>query len=188
MTALGLAALPDEDLLARVGAMDAAVSPAPPVDAAALAYDWRALTVRWPHVAAIVYPAPAGCVPKRAENRTYATSRRGRILIHAGKAWDARSTVSLAQRHWENCGGLAGIDFDAAQGAIVAVADLTDCHPSDGVCCRPWGETGADVWHWSLGNVRRLPEPVPAKGALGFWRPGADVLAPVLRQLAGVAS
>ena len=39
------------------------------------------------------------------------------------------------------------------------------------------------VWHWVLDERRALPEPVPARGALGFWRPAADTLAAVLRQI-----
>lgn len=143
----------------------------------------RALTVRWPHVAAIVYPAPSGCVPKRAENRTRPTSYRGLVAIHAGLVWDPRSTVSLTQRHWENEGGLVGIDFDAAQGSILAVADLVDSHESDGVCCHPWGESSPGVWHWRLENVRRLREPVAARGQLGLWRPSVEVVERVLAQI-----
>lgn len=147
----------------------------------------RALTVRWPHVAAIVFPAPDGCVPKRTENRTRKTEYRGPVAIHAGLAWDPRSTVSLTQRYWENQGGLVGIDFEAASGAILAVADLTDCHEADGACCHPWGETSPEVWHWTLDNVRQLTEPVSCRGQLGLWRPSADVAERVLGQI-GVSS
>lgn len=180
----------DEALLGAVRDYYEHTDPVPPglADLAGSLLDLRALTVRWPHVAAIVYPAPDGCVPKTTENRTYATSRRGPVAIHAGKAWDPRSTVSVAQRHWENKGGLAGIDFESAQGSILAVADLTDCHRADGACCHPWGEVGAGVWHWRLENVRRLPDPVPCRGQLGLWRPDTDTLAAVLRQIAEVSS
>ncbi len=34
----------------------------------------------------------------------------------------------------------------AAQGSILAVADLTDCHQADGACCHPWGESSPGVW------------------------------------------
>lgn len=155
---------------------DAGPEPTPTVEL-------RGLTVRWPHVAAIVFPAPVGCVPKRTENRTRGTSYRGPIAVHAGKAWDPRSTVSLAQRSWENCGGLVGIDFEAASGAILAVAELADCHQADGACCHPWGETSTGVWHWQLENVRPLAEPVPCGGQLGLWRPAADVAERVLAQI-----
>lgn len=152
------------------------------------AADLRALTVRWPHVAAIVYPAPDGCVPKRTENRTRKTEYRGPVAIHAGLAWDPRSTVSLTQRHWENQGGLKGIDFEAASGAILAVADLTACHRADGACCHPWGETGPEVWHWVLGNVRPLSEPLPCRGQLGLWRVPADAAGRVRAQIAEAAA
>jgi hypothetical protein len=51
-------------------------------------------------------------------------------------------------------------------GALVAVADLVDCHPDTG-CCRPWGEPGA--YHLVLAHVRRLRRPIPARGQLGLW-------------------
>lgn len=147
------------------------------------AIELRALTVRWPHVAAIVFPAPDGCAPKRTENRTRKTEYRGPVAIHAGLAWDPRSTVSLTQRHWENRGGLKGIDFESASGAILAVADLTDCHQADGACCHPWGETSPEVWHWTLNDVWPLTEPVSCRGQLGLWRPSADVAERVLGQI-----
>lgn len=181
--------LSDEALLADLAAMFDAVDPAPGglAERCQPLFGLRALTVRWPHVAAIVYPAPPGCLPKRAENRSHALSYRGPVAIHAGKAWDPRSTVSVAQRAWENAGGLAGIDFDKAQGSILAVADLVDCHRS-AACCAPWGESSPEVFHWVLGGVRPLAVPVPCRGRLGLWRPDADTLGAVLGQLQAVAA
>lgn len=180
--------LSDAALLTRVGEMFDAVDPVPDglAERCQALLGMRALTIRWPHVAAIVYPAPDGCLPKRTENRSRATSYRGPVAIHAGKAWDPRSTVSGTQRFWENSGGLSGIDFDQAQGSILAVADLVDCHRSVG-CCSPWGESSPNVFHWVLDDVRPLPEPVPCRGQLGLWRPDTDTLGAVLRQLAEVA-
>lgn len=177
--------LSDAALLTRVGEMFDAVDPVPDglVEHCQALLGMRALTIRWPHVAAIVYRAPKGCLPKRTENRTRAVSYRGPVAIHAGNAWGPRSTVSVAQRFWENSGGLSGIDFDRAQGSILAVAELVDCHRSVG-CCAPWGESSPEVFHWVLDDVRLLGEPVPCRGQLGLWRPDMDTLGAVLRQLA----
>ncbi|WP_405748174.1 hypothetical protein OG422_31300 (plasmid) [Streptomyces sp. NBC_01525] len=38
--------------------------------------------------------------------------------------------------------------------------------------------------HWTLTGAWPLPEPVPARGQLGLWRPKADALEAVHRQLA----
>lgn len=185
MSARRLAAAPDAELLAAVAAMDAAVNPPPPIDTAALttaAYDWRALTVKQPWTAAIVHG------PKNIENRTQQTHRRVPVLIHAGQSTDrdaAGRNPALAR--WLRPTADASL---LVSGAIVGVAQIVDCHPAApwwrGGCCAPWGESGPaseSAWHWVLTGRRALREPVPARGALGFWRPPGDVLAAVLDQL-----
>jgi hypothetical protein len=73
-------------------------------------------------------------------------------------------------------------------GAVIAVAQLVDVHP-DAECCRPWGESDYQeasgrrrtvVHHLVLEDVVPLDEPVPARGALGMWRPPSDVVDAVL--------
>jgi len=75
-----------------------------------------------------------------------------------------------------------------SRGAVIAVAQLVDSHPDAG-CCRPWGEssyteaggrTRTDVHHLVLEHVDALVTPVPASGALGLWRPDAQLLTTVL--------
>jgi hypothetical protein len=179
-----LASASDAELLARVAAMDAALSPAPPIDTAALTFDWRALTIRQPWADAVIREnAQFGPAAKRIENRTRRTHRRGWVLLHSGGEYDLRAADHLVMRQWCNatrygCGAL---------GAIVGLATITGCHEADN-CCAPWGEPGPGIFHWGLADeVRRLAEPVPCKGALGFWRPSADVLAAVLKQLGGAS-
>lgn len=125
-------------------------------------HDVRALTLRQPWAWAI---AEAG---KRVENRTRRTHYRGALLIHAGLAIDWNASLPPA----------AATDLDGGhiflpRGAVVAVAELTDCHEDTG-CCRPWGEPG--TWHWCLENVRALPKPVRCRGFQGLWRPPAEVI------------
>lgn len=126
----------------------------------------RALTVRQPWAGAIAHQQ------KRVENRTWKLPAKhlgARILIHAGAERDRRAIVY-------------GPNLDV-YGAVVAVATVTGCHRSgDGTCCGPWGEER--VYHWTLADVDALPEPVPAKGMLGFWTPPAGVLDAVNAQLA----
>jgi hypothetical protein len=74
-----------------------------------------------------------------------------------------------------------------ARGKVVAVATVTGCHWSDdGLCCGPWGFER--TYHWTLADVTALPQPVPAKGALGFWTPDDTVLAAAQAQLTENAS
>ena len=35
---------------------------------------------------------------------------------------------------------------------------------------RAFGNYAPDRWMWGLADVQVLPEPVPAKGALGLWQ------------------
>jgi hypothetical protein len=139
----------------------------------------KALTIRQPYADAIVHG------PKRVENRTRRTHLRGPILIHAG----ATTYAAVGRLAIEE---ITGQDPDTTwpgvRGAIIGTARLTGCHIADG-CCRPWGQTNTIrsepyTWHWTLADVLALPEPVPAKGALGFWTPPPAVLAAVEQQLA----
>ncbi|MFE3381361.1 ASCH domain-containing protein [Streptomyces anulatus] len=126
----------------------------------------KALTIRQPWAGAIVHQT------KRVENRSWklsAAHHGARILIHAGAQLDKN-----AQVYGPNLG-----DY----GAIIGIATITGYHWSDdGTCCGPWGFE--NTYHWTLADVTALPEPVPAKGALGFWTPPADVLDAVLAQQA----
>jgi hypothetical protein len=130
----------------------------------------RALTIRQPWAGAIAHQM------KRVENRTWklpAKHHGARLLIHAGAQPDRDATVY-------------GEHLDVYS-AIVAVATITGCHFSvGGTCCGPWGFER--TYHWTLTDVTALPEPVPAKGALGFWTPQPETLAAVQAQLTGVAS
>lgn len=130
---------------------------------------------------------------KNVENRSagFPSAYRGPLLVHAAKeAWagqlDPASTshaalLTLATR----------VPFEDLRSVVLAVVELADVHPDTG-CCRPWGEsayTGADraqhrgVVHLVLEDVRPLAEPIPCRGALGLWRPPAEVEMAVFEQL-----
>lgn len=134
----------------------------------------RALTIKQPYAAAIAHG------PKRIENRPKAIPAKHQgttILIHAGRDYAAIGRITVID--------VLGQEPDALWpehcGAIVAVADLADCHHDDG-CCRPWGFP--DTWHWRLDNVRAVPHPIlGVRGQLGLWTVPDDVLAAVQRQV-----
>jgi activating signal cointegrator 1 len=108
---------------------------------------------------------------KRVENRNWSTSYRGPLLIHAGKS-----------RKWMTT--KYGISEDEmAFGAIVGICDLVDCLS---VNVGPHGlfndPAAYSRWPWLRGhehisgpnclvidNVRRIKEPVPYRGAQGFF-------------------
>ena len=143
-----------------------------------MAGEMRALSVRQPWAWAIA------CAGKTAENRTRSTRYRGLLAIHASKTIYARDLDD--PRILE---AVAGKDFEidegpSSLGAVVAVAELTDCHDAtyaEGCSCSPWANPRS--WHWLLKDARPLADPVPCKGALGLWRLPDEVEKAVRAQL-----
>ena len=100
---------------------------------------------------------------KVIENRTWPTSYRGPLLIHAGKS-----------RDWLD-------DEDEylmpnmAFGAVVATARLVACLDLRVKWWPPqWrhlrdNEHANGPWCWILEDVKRLPQPVSMRGAQGLW-------------------
>src|SRR5262245_57317499 len=101
-------------------------------------------------------------------------------LIRGG---DRAAEVSDARPDWITTERLP-------RGAIVAVCDLVNCWPTsgdgyeatvdDGVISfnhwhkvsdqeRAFGDYTLGRFAWLLANIRALPTPIPAKGALGLW-------------------
>lgn len=128
----------------------------------------RALTIRQPWADAIVHGGN-DWGPKRIENRTRPFPPKyhwATILIHAGLAVDRQAVLD---------GILPGPNV---RGAVIGTCRIIGSH-LDASCCRPWGQP--DAWHWELTDVEPLPQPVPARGALGLWDPTGVMLA-ALRQ------
>lgn len=105
---------------------------------------------------------------KLIENRTWPTSYRGELIIHAGK-----------NRTWLMPGESSeGMAF----GAIVGVVDLFDCVRLDSPAAHrlhPWmkhHEHAEGPYCMLLGNRRYLANPIPYKGAQGLWVPDPHIL------------
>lgn len=126
--------------------------------------DIRALTIRQPWASLIAFHG------KTVENRTWPTRWRGTVLIHAANTADPHHPFNPDQVTWNQ-----------VRGAVIAVATLEDCHADDGMCTF-WSEDGA--FHWVLGDIRPLAEPVACSGRLGLWTPAPATLATVLNQSA----
>ncbi|MGW2426066.1 ASCH domain-containing protein [Streptomyces sp. NPDC001709] len=129
----------------------------------------RALTIRQPYAAAVAH------ADKRIENRTWPTSYRGTLLIHAGKTVDRRAgrLASAVVR---------GLQLDL--GAVLAVARITDCHDSaeEKTLCSAWSLT-SQFHHVLDDQVTALPLPIPWTGAQGLWVPPTDLVHRVCEQL-----
>lgn len=119
-----------------------------------------ALSIRQPWAWAILH---AG---KDVENRTWPTRWRGRVLIHAGKAFDGPKADALEDAcMWARDAGIAPPSIDQLQrGGIVGEAEIVDCVRSSG------SRWFVGPYAFVLRNARPLPF-VPCKGELGFFVP-----------------
>jgi activating signal cointegrator 1 len=117
---------------------------------------------------------------KTVETRSWGTSVRGPLAIHASK------TMKQDQRHFvlrqpqEDLIFLSNIgimdSYDLPLGAVVATCELVDVvqftrenveHFTDRE--KRWGNFEYGRFGLILSNVKRLEKPIPAKGMLGIW-------------------
>lgn len=97
---------------------------------------------------------------KLVENRTWVTSYRGPLAIHAGKS-----------RAWLDDGDLERYPT-MAWGAVVAIANLAGCHRIDQLPDYLKDHEHANgPWCWHVTNVVRLSPPATVSGAQGLWTP-----------------
>ena len=114
---------------------------------------------------------------KPIENRTWFTTYRGELLIHAGKSKEWLEPEDIA-------------DYPTMLfGAVIAVANVVACcHINQP---KQWGareyltrhEHANGPWCWILEDVRRLPSPITISGAQGLWVPPLIVVRAVREQL-----
>ena len=137
----------------------------------------RAITIRQPWASLLVTGK------KRYETRSWATSYRGPIAIHAS-AFPVRRTVDQLAKNgaW---GFLERLDSlfltphsldELPIGAIVATGILTRCNAVDEAFLSQLSAQETDLgdfspgrFAWEFENITLLSEPVPAKGMLGLW-------------------
>lgn len=127
---------------------------------------------------------------KTCETRSWATSYRGPLLICATKTWNPQVreqlTMALADDDsdwgrviWALANrGITKLD-DLPLGAALCAVDLVDVWPTDDAWTRPdfcpsedeqsFGDYAPGRFAWITENLRRLPQPIPCKGAQGLW-------------------
>lgn len=115
---------------------------------------------------------------KENETRSWATKYRGPLAIHAGKETYPRAGEPVwdAIRHLLKVPIIYTGPEVFPRGCILATAELVDCIKitpeyiatlsSDELAL---GDYTLGRYAWKLANVKRLPEPIPAKGAQGLW-------------------
>ena len=111
--------------------------------------------------------------PKRWENRTWATSHRGPLAIHAGgsRGWLEAVYADAALR------GLLPAAGQLAFQAVIGVVELTRIVPAAEAAGEPFAE---GPLCWRLDEPRALGWPIPLPGRPGLWNlpGGLDVCEP----------
>ena len=107
---------------------------------------------------------------KRVETRSWQTNYVGMLAIHAAKRW-TRDEQEFAAMQIE-AGHLPAI---IPLGKIVAIARLDGCRRTEDVehqlgdVERSFGNYAPGRWAWFLSDIRAIVEPIPFKGAQGFF-------------------
>lgn len=135
-----------------------------------------ALTFRQPWASLVALEA------KRIETRSWQTSYRGWLAIHAGKTLPKTERLLCEQVPFRTA-LLRDTALDptyplAAQlprGCIIAIARLDSCQPTEtiewpGEPERSFGDYAPGRYAWYLSHIHRLLQPIPARGTLGLWR------------------
>jgi len=152
----------------------------------------KALTICQPWATLVTIGA------KRIETRSWSTTYRGPLAIHAAAGL---GPVGGVRGLWEIChsdpfraildhhGWLQDPSYWLPRGKVVAVAELRDVRiigrelngvptysADDMISAEPvlgneraFGDYSPGRFAWLLDTVRALPEPIPARGALGLW-------------------
>jgi len=141
----------------------------------------KAITIHQPWASLIAIGA------KRFETRGWKTNYRGPIAIHAGKKIHKEAFEQFHLTLWSY--GIF-LPTDLPTGAVVATANLQECfkvlrdvlggvvnlesetrrthfNTLDKEYELGWYDDGRFAWQMS--DVRRPPEPIPAKGQQGLW-------------------
>ena len=134
---------------------------------------------------------------KQVETRSWPTTYRGPIVIHAGRTSPAEGMTAVDDALRAVSGQLLGtrVIDDLWRtvyplGCIVAVADIVDCVrmteetiAEAGPLERALGDWRVDRYAWELANVRPI-EPIVVRGAQGIWGLDAATSAEVAGALA----
>jgi len=114
---------------------------------------------------------------KRYETRSWQTSRRGWIAIHAAKGFPGWCQELCYQQPFAAHLAAAGYNSpkDLPRGDVIALAQLGACistnqwTPDEGSAEYEFGDYSGDRFAWQFDDIRRLTDPFHARGALGIW-------------------
>lgn len=125
---------------------------------------------------------------KRYETRSWPTSYRGLLAIHAGKQADTQKLLDC-NSFYREAFARHGIPFNPPlpAGAVLCLVQLVDCCPTENVTRnalpgfgisqkeQQFGDYSSGRFAWKLENVRVLDSPIQYRGAQGLWDWPVDV-------------
>lgn len=136
----------------------------------------KAITIHQPWASAVAFGL------KRFETRPRKTNHRGPIAIHAGKTLNEEALSEMLYLPWQDhiqlpvsrmWSPISGQDFP--QGAIIAVAELSECLEMDEALIEAQSPHERAMGHWESGryayqldNVKPIT-PIPIGGKQGLW-------------------
>lgn len=104
---------------------------------------------------------------KHWETRSWPTRFRGHFAIHASKQFP-----KWACEFAESQGFVSSI---LPCGVVLGTAEITECRATDSLRSElsadelEWGDYSDGRYAFKIENVTVFPQPIAAKGALGFW-------------------
>ncbi len=140
----------------------------------------KALTLTQPWATLVAIGA------KRIETRSWSTSYRGPLAIHAAKGFPkwAREFTAESLCYEAVRAGISRFP-GYPLGCVLATCRLVNCVPTEvldpgdtvfSVSLQKisdqeiqFGDFSPGRWGWVLEDVKQLLEPIPAKGTLGLW-------------------
>jgi len=112
---------------------------------------------------------------KKFETRSWNTSYRGSLLIHASKRKDevGRSLCTTNAFFADRLGGLRGF-YHLPFGAIIGEVTLVETFSTDSIFAltdeeRCFGDYSPGRRVWALENPTVYDQPIPCKGSLSIW-------------------
>jgi hypothetical protein len=116
----------------------------------------KVITVQQPW-ASLIMARATNPRAKDVENRTWTTSHRGPLAIHAG---EAVSVDGFPYAEYHQIELPDPLPLSVILGTVTLVDVVQDALSS-------WASSGQ--WNWVLADPMPFAEPVPARGALGLW-------------------
>lgn len=112
---------------------------------------------------------------KNVETRSWATSYRGPLAIHAAKGWSRDDREFAEDLFARGILPIPDVLYSLPRGAVIATCRLAYVGPTFPAFYlisdleRELGDYAQGRFGWSLTHVEPLPEPIPVRGALGLW-------------------